>query len=177
MLGRTKKIGPLRKPSAKDYHIVMESLASVGIEKLGTRYIHSLSGGQYQRALIARALASEPNILVLDEPTTGMDIVAEHGFLELIQRLKDKHRLTVIMVTHDLSVAAEVSDSLIIINGRDRSVSVGPPMEVLTNKRLTNLFHRPLQVVKSEGKMTFIVGMSDELTDPGGTARDDEDAR
>lgn len=157
MHGRVPHMGLFRRPSLYDQEIVAKAIADVGIEKLSHHGIHTLSGGQYQRMLIARALASQPDILVFDEPTTGMDIVAEHSFIEMVSRLKTKLDLTVVMVTHDLSQAARISNKLIVINGRDKTLCVGSPNEVLTADRLTQLFHRPLHIVQNEGETSIVV--------------------
>jgi manganese/iron transport system ATP-binding protein len=161
MHGRVKKMGLFKTPTKKDLQIVKQCLEDLNILPLSSKLINTLSGGQYQRMLIARALASEPNCVVFDEPTTGMDIVAEHSFLELVQTLREKFKLSVIMVTHDLESAALVSNTLLIINAQEQSVIAGTPFEILTSKNLTSLFHQPLEVSEIDGRLIFKVGQKE----------------
>jgi manganese/iron transport system ATP-binding protein len=161
MHGRVKKMGLFKTPTKNDLQIVKQCLEDLNILPLSSKLINTLSGGQYQRMLIARALASEPNCVVFDEPTTGMDIVAEHSFLELVQTLREKFKLSVIMVTHDLESAALVSNTLLIINAQEQSVIAGTPFEILTSKNLTSLFHQPLEVSEIDGRLIFKVGQKE----------------
>lgn len=157
MLGRTQLIGLFKSSGAKDRAKVHEALEELGILNLANKRIGTLSGGQYQRTLVARALASEPHIMIFDEPTAGMDLVAQHQFLQLISRIKNHHKLTAIMVTHDLASAAEFADLLLIINSSDRSVSVGSPAQVLKPEILSQLFHLPISVKQTDDRYFFTV--------------------
>jgi len=121
LMGRYHRIGLLRWPGADDRERARAALAHVGIEYLAERHIGALSGGQKQRMLIARALVGEPNVLVLDEPTDGMDIASTSQILSLIQHLHDVDGLTVVMVSHALNhVADTVHDLALVHEGQFR---------------------------------------------------------
>ncbi|MEM7602344.1 MAG: ABC transporter ATP-binding protein [Verrucomicrobiota bacterium] len=94
----------------------MDALAEVGLEEIAQRPFSDLSGGQRQRVLIARALACEPELLLLDEPTANIDLSVEEQFIETLSQLKDK--MTILMVTHDLDLVAEIGDSVLCVNHR-----------------------------------------------------------
>src|SRR5204863_1971737 len=117
--------------SKRDWAIVDEALERVGIADLARRTYGQLSGGQKQRTLIARALAAEPDLLVLDEPTNGMDLPSEHALLELIAELHRRTGLTVVMITHLLSNVAHyagriafIADGALVLGLRDEQISV-----------------------------------------------------
>src|SRR5204863_7709507 len=126
------------RPRAEEYCRVVESAEHVGIAELLDRRSRTLSGGQKQRTLIARALAAEPTILVLDEPTNGMDLPAENAIMELVRLLHRQDGLTVVMVSHLLNVVASYVARLAIVgNGR---LDVGPVATMLTAEKLTALY-------------------------------------
>src|SRR5207237_10115683 len=102
-MGRTGRRGPVRRLSAEDRKRPCEALEESGVGDLAERPLYALSGGQHQRVLIARAIAAEPELLVLDEPTSAMDPAAERVLLELVARLKSAHNLSVVLVTHQLT--------------------------------------------------------------------------
>jgi ABC-type Mn2+/Zn2+ transport system ATPase subunit len=115
-LGLAGKIGILGKESADDLQHLNWLLGKVGIQDLAEIPIGSLSGGELQRAYIARALAARPHVLLLDEPTTGIDRLGQDRFIEFLGDLKQSLALTVILVSHDLRTVAAVCDRLACLN-------------------------------------------------------------
>ncbi|MBU0514020.1 MAG: metal ABC transporter ATP-binding protein [Proteobacteria bacterium] len=118
LMGRYGQIGLFRRPGAEDRAAVRLALTRVGLLDLIDRPIGSLSGGQSQRVFIARALCAEPKLLLLDEPSIGLDEGAREQFYELLRRLQHDLELTVIMVTHDLSVVSLHTDRVVCLNRR-----------------------------------------------------------
>jgi zinc transport system ATP-binding protein len=116
LLGLTGKIGFLAKESPDDLRHVDWLLEKLGITELAEASIGSLSGGELQRAYIARALAARPHLLLLDEPTTGIDRVGQNQFIDFLADLKRSLKLTVILVSHDLRTVAAVCDRLACLN-------------------------------------------------------------
>ena len=116
LLGLTGKIGFLAKESPDDLRHVHWLLEKLGITELADAAIGSLSGGELQRAYIARALAARPHLLLLDEPTTGIDRVGQNQFIDFLADLKQSLKLTVILVSHDLRTVAAVCDRLACLN-------------------------------------------------------------
>jgi ABC-type Mn2+/Zn2+ transport system ATPase subunit len=116
MMSRFSLMGTFKNPSKLDDDIVCESLAQVGIAELKNSHYNSLSGGQRQRALIARALAFKPDVLILDEPTNGMDTPSHYTLLDLISQLHKEKNLAIIMVSHLLSDVANYVKKLMLID-------------------------------------------------------------
>ncbi|HTE17459.1 MAG TPA: metal ABC transporter ATP-binding protein [Armatimonadota bacterium] len=156
LMGRYGRVGAVRRPRRADHDIARRCLAQVGIEHLARRDYPELSGGQRQRVLIARALATEPDVLVLDEPTHGMDLPSEHGLLELVRTLHKENQLTVVLVSHLLGSVAESSQWIAIIaSGR---LEVGSRDEMLTEERLGRLYGMPVRVHNMDGRCAVLVG-------------------
>ncbi|MDI6829787.1 MAG: metal ABC transporter ATP-binding protein [Actinomycetota bacterium] len=138
MMGRTCCIGTLRFPRRKDREAVMESISAVGLEGLENRPIGELSGGQQKKAFLARALCLETRILFLDEPTSGLDFEAQESFMDLLARLREERGLSVVFVSHDVSVLARFADEIVCIN---RTMHMhGRPSEVLGSERLKEAY-------------------------------------
>ena len=149
MMARLSR-GILHRFGAEDRARAREAIESVGLaDREGTMY-RDLSGGLQQRALIARALAAEPEALVLDEPTAGMDLLSASSVLELIRDLHDRRGLTVILISHALDEVAATVKSLILIEGPGR-IMVGPKETVLTEENLTRLYGAPIRVARALG--------------------------
>lgn len=149
MMGRACCIGPLRPPSRRDREAVRESIRAVGLEGLEKRPIGELSGGQQRRAFLARALCLETRILLLDEPTAGLDVPAQEDFLALLGRLKKERELTVVFVSHDISVLARHADSIVCIN---RTMHLhGSPQEVLGSERLHEVYRCEFDFLAGKG--------------------------
>src|SRR5512134_3710136 len=118
LMGRYHRIGLGRRPSAADRTAALNALEHVGIADLAERHLSSLSGGQKQRTLIARALVGAPTVLILDEPTTGLDLVSTTQILSLVRELHERDRITVLMVSHMLNEVANYVDRLgLLVNG------------------------------------------------------------
>jgi ABC-type Mn2+/Zn2+ transport system ATPase subunit len=149
MMGRYDRIGLGRRPSADDRRRAMQALDHVGIADLAERSIIALSGGQKQRALIARALVGEPNLLVLDEPTNGMDLVATTQILSLVRELHEQDGLTVLMVSHALNeVANYVERIALVLEGGFR---LGRVDEIMTQETLSGMYGIPVEVESLNG--------------------------
>jgi ABC-type glutathione transport system ATPase component len=114
---------------------VKESLNAVELEEsIAHRYPHELSGGQRQRVAIARALATHPSILIADEPTSALDVSTRIEVIELLRRLGDERRLTIVMVSHDVSIVASLCKEVVVLN-QGRIVEDGPIGEILANPK------------------------------------------
>jgi ABC-type Mn2+/Zn2+ transport system ATPase subunit len=133
MMGRITKMGWLRWQRPRDREIVRQCLAQVGMLEYANTQIAELSGGQQQRVFIARALAQEATILLMDEPFTGVDTPSTEAILEIIERLHDQG-VTVLVSTHDLNLAVERFDRLVLLN--HQMIAYGPPHEVITPETL-----------------------------------------
>jgi len=137
MMGRYGRLGWLRRPQAADREVVARCLDELGIAALAGRAIGELSGGQQQRVFLARALAQEPHVLLLDEPFTGVDVNAKETILGLLERLREQH-ITVLVSTHDMQTAAQRFELVALLNGR--LVAYGAPPEVFTPAHLSEAF-------------------------------------
>lgn len=149
LMGRYDRIGLGRRPKDSDRERAVQALAHVGIAHLADQQLAALSGGQKQRTLIARALVGEPNILVLDEPTNGMDLVSTTQILSLVRDLHERDRLTVLMVSHALNeVANYVNRIALTMEGAFR---VGAVDEIVNEQTLTTMYGIPVEVDKVHG--------------------------
>jgi len=138
-LGRVPHRGWLMPFTADDIKIVECALARADLLALKHRPVDKLSGGEFQRVLIARVLAQEPEALLLDEPTASLDINHQIQILDLIRSLVQEKGLSVVMAIHDLNLAVRYCDQLVLLNN-GRQVSAGVPEEVLTPKNLRAVF-------------------------------------
>ncbi|MBL7130989.1 MAG: metal ABC transporter ATP-binding protein [Candidatus Omnitrophica bacterium] len=130
MMARTKIIRPLKRPGSMDKEKVLEALKITGIHDLASQRFYNLSGGQKQRTIIARALSLEPNFLILDEPTTDLDVKAEREILDLIRALHQKQKLTITLVTHELNEVINFAQKFIFLNKKS-------PHKVFTRDELS----------------------------------------
>ena len=160
MMGRYRQIGLFRRPSTEDRNVVEESLEQAEASGFASIPFKELSGGQKQRALIARALATRPEVLILDEPTNGMDLSSRTAILALIRRLHDRQRITVILVSHLLDdVANHVRRLAIVQQGR---FEVGNVEDILTARNLSSLYELPVEVERVRGNIVILAGGPDE---------------
>jgi len=128
---------------------IKDALEAVGMENFYGKPFQDLSGGEQQKALLARSLAGEPGMLLLDEPNAGLDFPAQQSFLDLLARLKDKKKLTVILVSHDLVSIAPAADNLICIN---RTMHThGKPSEVLRSSQLDEAYRCQFDYLSGTG--------------------------
>ena len=158
LMGRTRLLGPLRRPSEKDRNVCREALSEIGIGDLADRHVYALSGGQHQKVLIARAIAAEPELLVLDEPTSAMDPAAERVMLELVERLKKSHNLSVVLVTHQLTAVAGFATEVALVDRERGLFEVGPASEMINPERLGKLYGRVVRVAQIDGQVAIVVG-------------------
>ncbi|HQH22167.1 MAG TPA: metal ABC transporter ATP-binding protein [Thermoleophilia bacterium] len=137
MMGRYGRLGWLRRPREADREVVARCLEELGIADLERRAIGELSGGQQQRVFLARALAQEPHVLLLDEPFTGVDVSAREALLTLLARLRERS-ITVLVSTHDMETAARRFELVALLNRR--LIAYGAPPDVFTPDHLTEAF-------------------------------------
>lgn len=137
--GRTPHKKYFELENAEDEKIVQWAIASTNLEDLADKKLEALSGGERQRAWIAMALAQNPEVLFLDEPTTYLDIFHQLEILELVRRLNESKGITVAMVLHDLNQAMKYSDCLIVMKG-GRVVKTGSPLEVIDEDLLKRVY-------------------------------------
>lgn len=142
----------LRFESKEDCLMAENALSQVGASELRDRWMEQLSGGEKQRVILARALAQQPSLLLLDEPTQHLDIGGKVELLRRLRRLVDENRYTVVVVTHELNLAAEFSDRIVLLH-RGKCEITGTPREVYHRDILEEVFNAPLDVeIRPGGK-------------------------
>lgn len=152
MMGRYPQLGLLRRPSRADWKRGLDCLDQVSIADLARRPFRALSGGQRQRVLMARALNTEPDVLILDEPTNGMDLASEQEAMRLIGQFHERG-MTVVLVTHMLGLVANHASRIGILH---QGLALGTAAEVLTSERLSKLFGREVEVGQVQGQTVVV---------------------
>lgn len=145
MQGRIPRVGLFRMLSKNDFEKINHALEIVDMKKYRKRLISELSGGQKQRVFIARALAQEPELLLLDEPTTGVDTEAQDAFYKLLTRLNKKDKLTLILVSHDIDVVVNEVNKIACINRR--LVYHGTPKQFIKDDYIEKLYGKTRKFV------------------------------
>lgn len=148
MMGRYGALGLFKRPVKQDREIAMAALAHVGMDRHKDTALGQLSGGQQQRVFIARALAQQPKVLLLDEPTTGLDITTQHNVIELIAHLHEELGLTVLLITHDINLIRNRVDRLVLL--KTRLFAAGPPAEVLKPEILRQVYGKDLVITDKD---------------------------
>jgi iron complex transport system ATP-binding protein len=146
LLGRTPYLGWLGQANASDHARVQQALIHTGATQIAQRRIGDLSGGEQQRVLLARALAQDTPILLLDEPTTHLDLQHQSTLLNLVRQLASRQNLAVLMVLHDLNLAGLYADRIALIT-QGRLQALGAPAEVLTESTLSATYQLPVHVI------------------------------
>jgi iron complex transport system ATP-binding protein len=145
MQGRHAHGRGVRFETDDDVTIVKNALAQVHADHLCDRWMNKISGGEKQRVILARALAQQPLLLLLDEPTLHLDIGAQVDLLESLRRLAAQNRYTVVVVTHELSLAGEYADQIVLMQ-KGKCLRVGHPASVYQRDLLEQVFQAPLSV-------------------------------
>jgi iron complex transport system ATP-binding protein len=147
-MGRSPYLGILGMEQEKDMKIARQAIAFTDIEHLAHRKCDQLSGGERQRAFISRAICQQPQIILLDEPTASLDLAHQVRIMDLMEKLKQKKGVTIIMISHDVNLAAMYADRLLLLkNGQ--IASLGTPDEVLTFRTLEDVYGCKLLVDES----------------------------
>ena len=149
LLGRTPYIPALGRESAADLAAVHGVLERLDLTAFGHRELATLSGGERQRVFLARALAQGATLLLLDEPTSALDIGHQQEVLELVDQLRREHGLTVLATMHDLSIAGEYADRLVLL-ADGRVAAAGPPPAVLTEELLARHYRAHVRVIPGD---------------------------
>jgi iron complex transport system ATP-binding protein len=143
-MGRYPHLGPWQRERVEDVAAIARAMDRCDVEQFADRWLSTLSGGERQRVRLARALAQEPSVLVLDEPTTFLDIRHEMTTFELLRRLRDEGA-TVVLVTHNINLAARYADELVLMD-RGRIAAQGTPAAVLTEERVAGVYEWPVSI-------------------------------
>jgi iron complex transport system ATP-binding protein len=155
LMGRTPYIHYFGVESRKDLNIVAEVLDQLDLDGFASRMLGSLSGGELQRAVLARALAQQAPILLLDEPTAALDVGHQQQVLELVDRLRNERELTVVSTMHDLSLAGQFPESLVLLDG-GRVVATGSARDVLTEELIRVHFGASVRVLSENGSIVVV---------------------
>jgi iron complex transport system ATP-binding protein len=149
LMGRHPHLGLLEFESAKDVEVAREAMRLTDTLQFARRTFAEISGGERQRAALAAALAQEPEILLLDEPTTALDIKFQVQILSLLKRLNQEKQLTVVMAIHDLNLAAVSCQRLVLLKNGEKKWE-GSPSEVLTEDRLREIYEIGIREIRDE---------------------------
>ncbi len=147
IIGRYGRLGLVRRPGKRDWDIVDAALELVGMTHLATRPIGHLSGGEQQRVAVARCLAQEPEIFLLDEPTAALDWKSQTEILELVKRIHEERHLTTLFVTHDIDALPHTCDRVVLMKD-GLIVADGTPDKLISTESLSHLYDMPLSLVE-----------------------------
>ena len=156
LLGRTPHIGYFGVESAEDQRVCAEVLDRIGLAGLAERHLSTLSGGELQRVVLARALAQDAPVLLLDEPTSALDLGRRVDALELVDELRRERGLTVLSAMHDLTLAAQFADRLVLMSG-GQVVAAGAPADVLDEQLLSACFGARVRVLTDDEGQLLVV--------------------
>jgi ABC-type Mn2+/Zn2+ transport system ATPase subunit len=159
LMGITARAGAFHRTRAADRGQASRALELLGIESLGGQLFRNLSAGQKQRVLLSKALAASPDVLVLDEPTSGMDIASEAAMLDFLRTLNRQRGVTIALVTHMLPIVLNLATSIMLVS--PRGIVHGAADEVLQEARLTDVYGVPVYLGQVEGQRTLVVGPKD----------------
>ncbi|MGH3860211.1 ABC transporter ATP-binding protein [Actinokineospora sp.] len=148
LLGRTPHLATLAREGPRDLAVVTQVLARLDLSELAGRRLRTLSGGERQRAVLARVLAQEAGLLLLDEPTAGLDIGHAQSLLELVDRLRAEDGATVVSTLHDLPLAAQYPDRLLLLDA-GAPVAAGTPHEVLRADLIAQHYDAKVEVLST----------------------------
>jgi cobalamin transport system ATP-binding protein len=155
LLGRTPHLGPLAREGADDGDAAARALVELDLYGLRDRTLGTLSGGERQRVVVARALAQEASIVLLDEPTAALDIGHQQQALELFEDLRAESQLTLVAAMHDLTLAAQYADRVALI-AAGRIVADGTPDDVLTEENISAHYHASVNVVRVDDRLAVV---------------------
>ena len=155
LMGPGARTPALQRIGRAERAAAQHALALLGIESLSRTLFRNLSTGQQQRVLLARALATDPDMLVLDEPTVGMDVGAEAAMIEFLRELNRQHRVTILIVTHLLPIVLNLADAIMLMNAG--AILQGSVDEVLQEDRLRKLYGVPVRLGLVAGQRTLVV--------------------
>jgi len=155
LLGRTPHLSPLGRESQADIDIAHSMLERLDIADFGDRHVATLSGGERQRVLIARALCQQTHLVLLDEPTTSLDIGHQQDVLELLETLRDGGERTLITTMHDLTLAGQYADRLVLLD-RGEVVATGSAAEVLTEANIKGHYGADVSVSAVDGHIVVL---------------------
>ena len=153
MMGRVGAIGLLRRPSRNDWALARAALARVGATGFARKQIGELSGGQQQRVFLARALAQEAELLLLDEPLNGLDVPSQESILSILDDLR-RDGVTILLATHDLDMAAERFDRIMLLNRR--IVTFAPPADALHAENLLRAYGGHVHRIGDDGAVVLM---------------------
>jgi iron complex transport system ATP-binding protein len=154
LFGRSPYLHHMKSPSQVDVDIAYDALLQVGLDSLAHRQVTTLSGGEHQLLLLARTLAQQPNIILLDEPTSSLDPGNTARVLSILQSLKDKG-ITLVFTTHDPSIAADIADDVMMIK-RGKLLFSGSMTEGFTSEHLTSLYETPLHTFTYNNRLVIM---------------------
>ncbi|HYY16706.1 MAG TPA: metal ABC transporter ATP-binding protein [Gammaproteobacteria bacterium] len=152
LMGVYPRVGLFKRVTRSHRELALTYMERVGVVDLAERPFRLLSGGQKQRTLIARGLAMEPDILILDEPTDGMDIAGEAGIMELMSGVRRQSGRTILMITHNLNVVANYAQHLMIMHGGEGLCIAGTTEELLSSQTLKDVYQLRVDVQAFAGR-------------------------
>jgi len=161
LLGRAPHLHPLEMPAEADYQAAFEALETVGMAHMQERSITTLSGGERQLVLVARVLAQKPRLLMLDEPTSHLDLSNKIRLLNILRSLKTQG-MTVLLTTHEPEVAAAVATHLVLMRA-GQVQHAGTLEQEFTAERLSETYNVPVQVLRADGRRFIIWGLEEKL--------------
>ncbi len=154
LLGRTPHLPTLQSPSSEDYRIAVDALKTVGLDRIAGKSVTRLSGGEKQLVLVARSIAQNPSILLMDEPMSNLDLANKIRLLDVMRTL-NRQGVTILFTTHEPELAASIADSMILM-GEGNLVCSGSSEEIINSESLSKIYGIPVEVDEYKGRKILI---------------------